>query len=93
MPDLAAGHVLYQVNSIGLEVRHVVAIAIMLHVVHGATIALAETFAEGPAVMFINRRMLVNLVVIRVGMAMISEVAARSFNTFMEAATLGVVTV
>lgn len=61
--------------------------------IHGASIAFLEAFAEGSAVVFIYRRMLVDIVVVGICMPMVSEVAASGFDAFVETAALCVVLV
>lgn len=67
-----------------------IVVTIMLHMVHGAAVAFTETFAECSAVPFIHRRTFVDIVVIRVGVAMVDVVPAGRFDAFVEPGTLGV---
>lgn len=72
---------------------HLVAIAFVPHVFRSAPIAFLETFAESPAVVFVNGRMLVDIMVVGIGMPMVSEVAASGLDALVEAAALGVIPV
>jgi hypothetical protein len=67
-----------------------VTIAVVLHVVHGAAIAFLEAIAELTAVMFVDRRVFVHLVIVRIGPAMVHIVATCRFNAFTEALALRV---
>ena len=95
MPDRVAGH--SRVSSKGIQVQLqlgsiivtvTIAVAVMLHVVHGAAIAFLEAFAEFAAIMLVDRRMLVDLMVVGIGMTAIHVVTTRCFNAFTEALTL-----
>lgn len=65
-------------------------VAFVPHVLHGAVIAFLETFAESVSVASINGWVLVDTVVVGIGTAVVGEVAASCFNTFVEATALGV---
>jgi hypothetical protein len=65
-----------------------VAIAIMLHVIHGAPIALFEAFAKIVAGFSLVRGVLIHLVVIGIGVAMLAVVLSRSFNALVKTALL-----
>src|SRR5947207_189607 len=67
-----------------------ITIAVVLHVVHGAAIAFLEAIAELTAVMFVDRRVFVHLVIVCIGPAMVHIVATCRFNTFTEALALRV---
>jgi|KBSSwiStaDraftv2_1062776.scaffolds.fasta_scaffold11915_10 hypothetical protein len=76
-----------------LELRSIVVtitIAVVLHVVHGAAIAFLEAIAELTAVMFVDRRVFVHLVIVCIGTAMVHIVATCRFNAFTEALALRV---
>jgi len=67
-----------------------VAVAVMLHVVHSAAITCLEAVAEFATVAFVDRRMLVYLVIIGIGVAAIHVVTAGSLYTLAEALALRV---
>jgi hypothetical protein len=67
-----------------------IAIAVMLHVVHSAAITCLEAVAEFATVAFVDRRMLVHLVIIGIGVTAIHVVTAGSLYTFTEALALRV---
>jgi hypothetical protein len=67
-----------------------IAVAVMLHVVHCAAITFLEAVAEFAAVVLVDWRMLVHLVIIGIGVTAIHVVTARSLDTFTEALALGV---
>ena len=69
---------------------HIVPVALVSHVFHGAMVAFTETLTERPAVMFIDWRMFVDLVVVCIGVATISEVPVSSFNAFVKTASFSV---
>ena len=67
-----------------------IAVAVMLHVVHSAAITCLEAVAEFATVAFVDRRMLVHLVIIGIGVTAIHVVTAGSLYTFTEALALRV---
>jgi hypothetical protein len=74
-----------------LEMRLVVPVAIVSHMFHGTAIAFLESFAEIVAgFIAFNRRVLVHLVVVGIGMATLVKVASGGFHAFMESLALGV---
>ena len=76
--------------GLGLEVGLVV-VAIVFHVIHGATIAFFESIAEIAAgLVALDWRMLVCVVIIRIGMVVIGIVVSRRFHAFVKAAAFGV---
>jgi hypothetical protein len=61
------------------------------HMFHGAVIAFFESVAKiTPGIFALDGWMLVGIVIIGVGMAVVLEVAARGFDTFVEALALGI---
>lgn len=75
-------------KDIQLVVWHIIVVA--LHVFDGAMITLFEAFPECSAVMFIDRRMLVDVVVIGISVTTVRNIVPGSFDTFMETAALGI---
>jgi len=70
-----------------LELRAIivaVTIAIMLHVIHGAAIAFLEALAELAAIVVVDRRVLIHLVIVGIGLVVIHVVAASSFHALAE---------
>ena len=63
-------------------------IAIVLHVVHGATVAFLEAFAEFPAILSVDRGTFEYIMIIGIGVTMIHVVAACGFNAFTESLPL-----
>lgn len=72
----------------GLEMGLIVTIVIVHHVIHGAAISFAESFAKVLASFSVNWRMLVHFMVVGVGFAMLADIVARSFNAFVKTALL-----
>jgi hypothetical protein len=77
---------------VGLVVVAIV-ITVVPHVFHGATIAFLEALAERMPRVAFDRRMLVHLVVVRIGVTTVLKVVACGFNSFVESATLCIVAV
>ena len=70
-----------------------VVIAIVPHMYHGPAITFLKALAERMPRVAFDRRMLVHFVIVRIGVTTILIVAACSFNSFVESATLGIVAV
>ena len=51
-------------------------------------VSFAETFAECPSVVSVDRRAFVHFVVIGIGVATFAHIVPGSFNTFVKAAAL-----
>jgi hypothetical protein len=75
---------------VGLVVVTAVTITIMPHMIHGAAVAFFEAVTEFAAVAFVNRRMLVDLMIVGVGVAAIHVVTTSRFHTFAESLPLRV---
>ena len=65
-----------------------VVIAIVLHVIHGAAIALFEAFAKIVAGFSLVRGVLVHLVVVGIGVTMLAIVMSCGFNALVKTALL-----
>ena len=68
----------------------VIVIAIMLHVIHGAAIALFEAFAKIVASFSLIRRVFVQSMVISIGVTVLAVILPGGFNALMETALLRV---
>jgi hypothetical protein len=76
-----------------LELRSIVVtitIAVVLHVVHGAAIAFLEAVAEFATVAFVDRRMLVDLMIVGICVTAIHVITTSCLHTFTEALALRV---
>ena len=81
--DRSAGHLLFRLTCLV-----VVVIAIVLHMIHGAAIALFEAFAKFVASFTFVRRVLVHLMVVGIGVAMLAVVMSCGFDTLVKTALL-----
>jgi hypothetical protein len=70
-----------------------VVVAIAPHMIHCAAISFLESIAEGANGVAVYRRMLELRMVIGISMAVVGEVAACGFNSFVETAALGILPV
>jgi len=77
---------LLQLGSIVVTIT----IAVMLHVIHGATIAFLKAFAEFSTILSVDRRAFENVVIVCVGVTVIHVVTAGRFYAFTESLTLWV---
>jgi hypothetical protein len=68
----------------------VIAVAVMSHVIHGATVPFLEAFAEFSTILSVDWGTLEDVMIVGVGVAVIHVIAASGFNTFTEALPLGV---
>ena len=69
--------------------RAIVSIVVIApHVFHRTPVTFAETFAECPAVVSVDRRPFVHFVVIGIGVPILAHIVPGSFNAFVEAAAL-----
>jgi len=86
MPGILAGHLTW--CGVWLEVGLVITIMIALHMVHSASVAFTEAFAEVLASFTFDGRVLVHFMVVGIGMAMLTEIVPCSFNALVESALL-----
>lgn len=63
---------------------------VVFQMVHGAVVSFAESIAEIAPGAFIDGRMLVDVVIVSIGMAMVGEVAACGFNALMKTTALSI---
>jgi hypothetical protein len=83
---LGAGLVI--VTAVAIAVVVTIMIAVVLHVIHGATVAFFKALAEFAPIMFVDGRVLVHLMIVGVGVTAIHVIPASGFNTFTEALPL-----
>ena len=79
--------------DLGLTCLVVVMVAIVLHMIHGATITLSEAFAKLVASCSLVRRVLVHLMVIGIGVTMLAVVMPGCFNALVKTALLNIAVV
>jgi hypothetical protein len=63
-------------------------VVVVPHVLHGASIPFAETFAEFPAGISLDRWVFVHFMVIGIPMVVFDHIVPGCFNAFVEAAAL-----
>jgi hypothetical protein len=88
MPDRGRAFFLVRVDQGLSPVIVTIVIALMFHVIHGTMIAFLEALSEYATIAFVDRRMLVYLVIVGVGMTVVHIIAAGSFYAFTEPLTL-----
>jgi hypothetical protein len=93
MPGSSAGHLMgieLEVGLIVVAITVTITVTIVFHMIHGAAIAFFEAFAEFAAIMFVDGRMFVHLVIVGVGVAAVHIVPACSFDTLAKSLALRV---